>query len=67
MQKLYYEQAESKLLASFTSGLMGTLGKQVGYTMPKNIEEALKIAMTLSQAELQERRSRTLCLDMEGR
>ena len=54
------------LLASFTPGLMGTLGRPVRYTMPKYMKEALEIAMAVSEAELQERRKQALCLDMEG-
>jgi len=55
MQKLYYEQAERMLLASFTSGLVGTRGRQVRYAIPKSMDEALKIAITVNQVELQER------------
>jgi len=55
------------LLASFTPGLMDTLGRPVKYTMPKYMEKSLKIAMAVSEAELQERRNQALCLDMEGR
>jgi hypothetical protein len=36
---------------------MGTAGRQLRYTMPKSLDEALKFAMTVDQAELQERRS----------
>jgi hypothetical protein len=56
LQKLYYEQAERMQLASFRSGLAGTPGRQTRYAMPKYFAEALNIAITVEQAELQERR-----------
>jgi hypothetical protein len=58
LQKMYYEQAERRmLLASFTSGLTGTPGRQVSYVMLKSVGEALKIAITENEAELQECRN----------
>jgi len=57
LQKLYYEKAKRMLLASFTAGLMGTPRRQVRFLMPKSLDEALKIAITVDQADLQERRS----------
>ena len=62
LQKLYYEQAERMLLSSFTSGLLGNAGKQVRYALPRTLEEALKIAITVDQADLQERRSEAFYL-----
>jgi hypothetical protein len=52
--KLYYEQVERTLLASFTSGLMGAAGRQARNAMPWPMDEALKIAITVNQAEMQE-------------
>jgi hypothetical protein len=46
---------------------MGTRDRQVRYTILKYMEETLKIAMTVNQSELQERRNPALYLDMEGR
>ena len=62
LQKLYHEQAERMLLASFTSGLTGTPGRQVRFAMPKSVDEALKIAITVEQAERQERRDEAFYL-----
>jgi hypothetical protein len=45
------------LLSAFSSGLMGSPGKQVRISLPKTLDEALKIAITVDQAERQERRS----------
>jgi len=63
MQKIYYEQAERMLLASFTSGLLNTAGRQVSYAMPKTMDEALKIAITVNQAQIQERRNEAFYVD----
>jgi hypothetical protein len=35
IRKIYQEQAEHMILASFTAGLAGNPGKQVRYLMPK--------------------------------
>jgi len=44
------------LLASFTAGLFGTPGKQTRFAAPPNMQEALKIAISVEQAERLERR-----------
>ena len=46
------------ILASFTSGLNGTTGRQVRFSLPKNMQGELRIAVTAHQAELQELRIR---------
>jgi hypothetical protein len=43
------------LLCSFVSGLSGILGRQVSYANPQTMEQALMIALSLQQAEQQER------------
>jgi hypothetical protein len=63
MQRIYYEQAERMLLASFTSGLLNTAGRQVRYVMPKTVDEALKIAITVNQAKIQEQRNEAFYAD----
>ena len=63
LQKFHYEHAETMLFASFTSGLTGTPGRQVRFSLPKNMEEALRIAVTVKQAELRERRNETFYVD----
>jgi hypothetical protein len=52
LQKLHYEHAERMLLASFTAGLVGTPGRQVRFSVPKNMQEVLRNAVTVHQAEL---------------
>jgi len=63
MQRIYYEQEERMLLASFTLGLLNTMGRQVRYVMPKTVDEVLKIAITMNQAEIQERRNEAFYVD----
>jgi len=62
-QRLYYEQAERMLLVRFTSGFLGTKGRQEGYAIPKTMDEALKIAITVNQAEIQEQRNEAFYVD----
>jgi hypothetical protein len=63
IQKLLYEQAESMLLATFTSGLLSAAGRQVRYAMPRTMDEALKIAITVNQTEMQEWRNEAFYVD----
>ena len=56
-KKLYQEQADRMALASFTAGLVGVPGRQVRYIMPESLDEAIRVAITVSQAEVQERRN----------
>jgi hypothetical protein len=62
-QKWHYEQAERMLLASFTSGLTGQAGKFTRFNLPANMNEALKIATTVNQAEIQESRNKSFYVD----
>jgi len=65
LQQAYNEQAERMLLSAFTNGLLSTAGRQVRYSSPATAEEALRIAVTVSQAEIQEARDSAFCLDAE--
>jgi len=51
------KQAKRMLLASFISDLSGTPGRQLWFQMPTNLDETLNIAITVEQAEAQERRN----------
>jgi hypothetical protein len=51
------------LLASFTSGLFGEAGKFTMFNLPANMSEALKIATTMNQAQIQERRNESFYVD----
>ena len=54
-QRIHQENAERMLLAAFVSGLIGTPGKQCRYSNPQTLQQALSIALTVEQAERQER------------
>jgi hypothetical protein len=56
LQKFHYDQAD-RILSTFTSGLTGNPGQQVRYRMPKSVEEAVQIAVTVYDADKQERRN----------
>jgi hypothetical protein len=51
------------LLASFISGLLGEAEKFTRFNLPASMGEALKIATTVNQAQLQERRNESFYVD----
>jgi len=53
-QRIHQENGERMLLAAFVSGLIGTPGKECFWN-PQNIQQALSIALTVEQAETQNR------------
>jgi hypothetical protein len=55
-QKFHYDQAERLLLSTFVGGLLGNPGQQVRFQMPPTVGAALRIAMTVYEAERQEKR-----------
>jgi len=55
IQRVHRENAERMLLSSFISGLHGVPGRQVRISNPQDIDQALKIAITVQEAERQER------------
>jgi hypothetical protein len=55
LQKFHYDQAERMMLAAFISGLQGNPGQQVRFRMPRSMEEALQIAVTVHEAEAREK------------
>ena len=67
VQKLHYDQADRMLLASFISGLLGPAGRQSRYAMTNNLDDAIKLATTVNQAEIQERRNESFYVDEAGR
>src|SRR5215469_4346225 len=54
-QRVHNENAERMLLASFESGLTGVPGRQVRYANPRTLEQALEIALSVQEAERQEK------------
>jgi hypothetical protein len=57
LQKFHYDQANRMILSTFISGLTGNPGQQVRFKMPKSVEGAVQIAVTVYEAEKQERRN----------
>ena len=53
------------LLSAFIFGLSGTAGRQVRFAVPSTAEDALRIAVKVSQAEIQEVRNNAFYLDSE--
>jgi hypothetical protein len=55
IQRVHQENADRMLLASFVSGLRGVPGRQVRFANPQDLEQALRIAIMVQEAERQER------------
>jgi len=51
------------LVAAYTAGLTGTGGREVRLCAPETTGEAVRIATTVEQAELQERRNVSFYMD----
>ena len=58
-QQIHRENADRMCLASFVSGLSEVVGRQVRYAHPRNLREALNLALALDEAEKQKRRNET--------
>ena len=54
-QRIHRETAERMLLASFVSGLIGVPGKYTRFSNPQMMEQALTTALSVQEAEKQER------------
>jgi hypothetical protein len=55
VQGVQSENAERMLLASYISGLGGVPGKQVRYASPISMDQAIRIAVSVEEAERQEK------------
>jgi hypothetical protein len=55
VQHAHQQNAERMLLVAFISGLSGVPGRQCRFSNPQTIQQALSIALTVEQAENQER------------
>jgi hypothetical protein len=58
-QRVHQELIDRMLLASFVSGLDGVPGRQVRYANPQTLSEALRIALSVREAEKQEKFNET--------
>lgn len=66
LQRFHYDQADRMILSTFISGLIGNPGQQVRFRMPKSVEEAVQIAVTVYEAEKQERRNQAFFSNMSS-
>jgi hypothetical protein len=57
LKKFHYDQAERMLLLTFITRLAGNPGHQVKFQMPPTVDQALQIAVTVFEAESQEKGS----------
>jgi len=55
IQRIHKKNADRMLLASFVSGLAGRAGYQVRISHPESLGEALNLAVSVQEAERQER------------
>lgn len=58
-QRVHRDLTERMLLASFISGLEGVPGRQVRYANPQTLSEALRIALSVQEAEKHEKFNET--------
>ena len=54
VQRIHNENADRMLLASFVAGLAGKTSRQTRFSNPPYLDQALKIALTVQEAEKQE-------------
>jgi hypothetical protein len=55
VQRVHRKNAERLVLASYVAGLNGVPGKQVRYASPVSLVEAIRIAVSVQEAERQEK------------
>jgi len=54
-QRIHRGNADRMILVSVVFGLSGVLGTQVSYEAPRDIGQALSLALTVQEAENQEK------------
>lgn len=50
-QRIINEKTERRLVAAYINGLVGVVGQQVRFRMPLTLDEAMQVAVTVSNAE----------------
>ena len=58
-QRIHRENADRMMLASFVAGLSGVVGTQVRYEAPRDIGQAVSLALAVHEAEKQEKCNET--------
>jgi len=64
--RVHYENSERMRLASFVTGLIGTPGRHVRYASPQHLDQALKFALSIQEAEIQEKFSESFCASFDN-
>ena len=59
VQRIHRENADRMMLASFVSGLSGVVGTEVRYQAPRDIAQAVSLALAVQEAEKQEKFNET--------
>ena len=54
-QRIHYENADRMLLASFVAGLTGIPVRQLRFSNPQSLDQALKMTLSVQEAEKQEK------------
>jgi septal ring-binding cell division protein DamX len=62
-QKLCNQQTERMMVASFTNGIRGNQGTQIRFAMTSVMDDAVRIAVTVEQAESSKGKSETFYVD----
>jgi len=65
IQSVHRKNADRILLASFISSSSGNSGRQIRFAIPQDMEQALRIALTVQEAERQERFNESFCTQFE--
>jgi len=65
-QRIHNENSERMLLACFVTGLTGIPGTQCCYANPQSMDQALKIALSVQEAERQEKISKSFYANLDG-
>jgi len=55
LQKYHYDQAQRMVLSTFIAWVSGNPGQHLRFQMPATVDEALQIAVTVFEAEAQEK------------
>ena len=56
-QKFHYDQTQRMLLSTFIAGLGGNPWQQLRFQMPATVDQAIQIAIRVSEAQAQEKRN----------
>jgi 2-methylcitrate dehydratase PrpD len=64
-QRVHQENAKRMLLTSFVAGLGGEAGRQARFSEPRTLQDALWIALSVQEAERQEKFNNSFHTDFD--